>query len=210
MKAKFLKEFFTFPDILTMCILFLISLSFTISEWYVLETWVALVAGMIGYAASEYLIHRFLFHLKPPRNPFFLHLLKRLHYDHHADPNNLHLLFLPVWYSLPLIAGTGAICFLLTSDMIVTNAFVTGVIGFLLFYEWKHYIAHRPVQPISPWGRWMKKLHLWHHFKNEHYWYGVTSPVFDVMLGTYKNEQDVEKSSTVRDLERRWDKDIEL
>ncbi len=210
MKAKYLKEFFTFPDILVMSVLFLISLYFTLSHWYAVETWVALGLGMVIYAASEYLIHRFLFHLKPPRNPILLQLLKRLHYDHHVDPNDLHLLFLPIWYSLPLIAVSGGFAYLISSNLVAANAFISGVIGFLLYYEWTHYIAHRPVQPLSPWGRWMKRMHLWHHFKSEHYWYGVTSPVFDVMLGTYKNEKEVEKSATVRDLEKRTDWDATL
>jgi sterol desaturase/sphingolipid hydroxylase (fatty acid hydroxylase superfamily) len=210
MKAKYLKEFFTFPDIIITSILFMISIFFTLIRWDGTKSSIALAAGMIVYAAGEYVIHRFLFHIKPPRSPILLKLLKRLHYDHHVDPANLHLLFLPVWYSLPMIALSGAIAYLVTADLLAANSFVTGVTGFLLYYEWTHYVAHRPVQPVSPWGRWMKRVHLWHHFKNEHFWYGVTSPVFDVMLGTYRDEKDVEKSPTARDLERRGDWDVEL
>jgi hypothetical protein len=158
---------------------------------------------MAAYSAAEYFTHRFLFHIKTPKNPFFLKLIKQLHYDHHSNPNDLHLLFLPVWYSLPNIAITGVAAYFISSSLVITNAFIAGVIIFLLFYEWKHYIAHSPVQPVSSLGRWMKKVHLWHHFKNENYWYGVTNPVYDWALGTFEDHKNVELSQTARDLEQR-------
>ncbi|WP_018133006.1 sterol desaturase family protein [Effusibacillus pohliae] len=207
---RYLKEFWSFPDILITSGLFLISLTLTAPHLSESATWIALVAGMVGYAASEYTIHRFLFHMKPPKNPSLLRLLKRLHYDHHVHPDELHLLFLPVWYSLPNIAGIALIVYAITARLTLTAAFVTGVIGYLLFYEWTHYIAHRPVQPLTPWGRWMKKVHLWHHYKNEHYWYGVTNPAFDLLLGTFKDEKTVPKSKTARNLEQRGKTELHL
>ncbi|AHD05525.1 hypothetical protein ERICI_02230 [Paenibacillus larvae subsp. larvae] len=45
-------------------------------------------------------------------------------------------------------------------------------------------------------------MHLWHHFKNEQYWYGVTNPVFDLTLHTYKDGKEVEKSGTTRNMEK--------
>lgn len=194
-----LKVFFSHFDIACISLLWVIAVSLLIPDLDRPEIWLAIVVGMASYSASEYLIHRFFFHLKPPRNPLFLKMLKRLHYDHHMDPNNLKLLFLPIWYSLPLIG----IAYGLTASFSLTLAFVSGVITFLLYYEWTHFVAHRPIKPRTPWGKWMKKVHLWHHFKNEHFWFGVTQPLYDVLLGTFKKENEVEKSETVRNLERR-------
>lgn len=73
----------------------------------------------------------------------------------------------------------------------------------LLIYEWKHYVAHRPIKPITKFGVWVKKLHLLHHFKNENYWYGVSTPFVDILFGTLKDEKKVQTSKTVRDLEKR-------
>ena len=67
-------------------------------------TWIGLLAclfGIIFYTLNEYMTHRFLFHLKPPKNVFLLKMLRRLHYDHHVYPDDLKLLFLPVWFSIP-------------------------------------------------------------------------------------------------------------
>jgi sterol desaturase/sphingolipid hydroxylase (fatty acid hydroxylase superfamily) len=117
--------------------------------------------------------------------------------------DDLHLLFLPIWYSFPLVAAVAGIVYAVSGDTVFTVAFTTGVLGYLLYYEWCHYVAHRPIQPITPWGRWMKRMHLWHHFKNEQYWYGVTNPMFDMVMGTFKNERKADRSDTARDLEKR-------
>ncbi|MCJ8010878.1 sterol desaturase family protein [Paenibacillus sp. KQZ6P-2] len=210
MKAKYLKEYFFFPDILIMSVLFLVSFGFMIPHLTSISIWIAFVVGMIAYSIVEYLTHRFLFHIKTPKSPFLLNIVKRLHYDHHANPNDLSLLFLPVWYSLPNMAIAAVVAYLITSSLVITNAFIAGIMIFLLFYEWTHYIAHRPINPISSWGRWMKKVHLWHHFKNENYWYGVTNPVYDLALGTFKDKNKVELSPTARDLEKRGKQNIQL
>jgi hypothetical protein len=210
MKTKYVKDFFLFPDICIMSAIFLISIAFLIPKLTTLGPWIVLLIGMATYATGEYFTHRFLFHMRTPKNPFFLKLLKRLHYDHHSNPNDLHLLFLPVWYSLPNIVIVGAIAYLISTSFVITNAFISGIIFFLLFYEWKHYIAHRPITPLSQWGRWMKKVHLWHHFKNENYWYGVTNLVFDYALGTFEEYNNVKLSETARNLEERNYKKLDL
>ncbi|MFZ5817087.1 MAG: sterol desaturase family protein [Bacillota bacterium] len=164
---------------------------------------VAALVGVVLFFVTEYTTHRFLFHMAPPKNPFLRRLIYRLHYHHHEEPNDLHLLFLPLWYSLPQFVIMGTIAWWITGEIGLAAGFLTGSMGLLIFYEWMHYVAHRPITPLTPWGRWMKKYHLWHHFKNEHYWYGVTNPSFDLLLGTYRDVASVEKSPTARKLDAR-------
>nr|WP_127530513.1 sterol desaturase family protein [Paenibacillus kobensis] len=161
------------------------------------------VIGMVAFMFSEYLTHRFLFHLKAPKNVLFLKILKRLHYDHHTRPSELKLLFLPVWYSLPNLTVFAVLFYFLFGNFNSTLAFAAGLVAMLLIYEWKHYVAHRPIQPATKLGQWVKRTHLLHHYKNENYWYGVSTPFVDVLFGTLKNEKEVPKSDTVQDLERR-------
>jgi sterol desaturase/sphingolipid hydroxylase (fatty acid hydroxylase superfamily) len=73
----------------------------------------------------------------------------------------------------------------------------------LFLYEWKHYVAHRPIKPKSRLGKWVKKMHILHHYKNENFWYGVSTPFVDVLFGTLKDEKEVETSKTGKDLEKR-------
>lgn len=200
---KYVKEFITFPDVVIMFIIFIGLSSFTIPHLSNYYTWIAIGIGMLIYAISEYITHRFLFHMKTPTNPFLLKTIKRLHFDHHQKPTDLHLLFLPMWFSLPSFLLSGIIFYLITSNLQMTLAFLVGIIGYFLYYEWKHFIAHKPLQPLTKLGKEIKKAHLWHHFKNENYWYGVTHTTFDKTLGTYKDQALVEKSETARNLENR-------
>ncbi|CAM4099731.1 fatty acid hydroxylase [Bacillus manliponensis] len=199
---RVIKEFFLQHDII---IMFGIMLAFFIVLQEKLFTGTALLSllvGIIFYTLNEYVTHRFLFHLKPPKNPILLKLLKRLHYDHHVYPDDLRLLFLPIWYSLPLFAIWLYALYLFTGSITIVLSFGIGMIGMFLMYEWKHYIAHRPIRPITRFGRWLKKQHILHHYKNENYWFGVSNPFYDFLFGTYKEGKDVKLSETARNLEK--------
>lgn len=200
---KYVKEFLTFPDVLIMGIIFLGVFIMTIPHYFELATWIGLATGLIVYGISEYVTHRFLFHMKAPKNAFLLKTIKRLHYDHHEKPNDLHLLFLPLWFSIPSFFIVSFLFFSITSDVNGTYAFATGLIGYFLYYEWKHFVAHKPIQPKTKLGKEIKKAHLWHHFKNENYWYGVTHTTIDRTVGTFKDQSQVIKSETARNLEGR-------
>jgi sterol desaturase/sphingolipid hydroxylase (fatty acid hydroxylase superfamily) len=204
MKNKGLyRDFFLHFDILCMAVIFLgvlVSLLTMELTWSVL---LFFVIGIITYMFSEYLTHRFLFHIKAPKNEFLLNLIKRLHYDHHTMPNDLKLLFLPIWYSAPNLTALVLLFYLISGSIVSTLAFSVGVLFMFFVYEWKHYVAHRPIKPKTRFGKWVKRTHILHHYKNENYWYGVSTPFVDAIFGTLKDEKEVETSQTVKALEKR-------
>ncbi len=58
-----------------------------------------------------------------------------------------------------------------------------GVLG--LGYEWCHYLIHSDYKPKTGLYRAIWKNHRQHHYKNEHYWFTVTSAgTADRVLGT--------------------------
>ena len=66
--------------------------------------------GALLFFLSEYGFHRFAFHAPPMRSvAILLRLQRRLHYDHHAKPDRLDLLFLPLWFLIPNLATTAAV-----------------------------------------------------------------------------------------------------
>jgi hypothetical protein len=161
----------------------------------------SVAAALIGigvFLANEYTTHRYLFHAKPSSIGFVLRLQHRLHYDHHLDPAKLDLLFLPVWFVVPVVGLFGGITYAVTRNVDITVSLVFGSLLAMTYYEWVHYIAHIPFQPRTPWGTWMKKYHLWHHFKNEHLWFGVTNPSMDLLGMSFKRVTEVEKSGTTQ------------
>ncbi|HYC24460.1 MAG TPA: sterol desaturase family protein [Roseiarcus sp.] len=159
--------------------------------------WVAV--GALLFYLSEYSFHRFAFHARPSRWTWLRRMQHRLHYDHHAEPNRLDLLFLPIWFLVPNLILDGVIITLIVGAERLP-AVLLGIGLAILHYEWVHYVAHIPYQPKTASGRWMKQYHLRHHFISEKHWFGVSNPSLDVLYGTYRAPKDVEKSATVREL----------
>lgn len=204
MKSKGLyRDFFLHFDILVMSLIMFgmagVVIAAKLSGYHVL----CFFLGLMTFMFSEYLTHRFFFHLRAPKNPLFLKFLKRLHYDHHKYPDDLKLLFLPIWYSIPSLFTLSIFFYFIVGSLASTLSFGVGLICMLLVYEWKHYVAHRPIKPKSRLGKWVKKTHALHHYKNENYWYGVSTPFVDALFGTLKDEKTVEMSRTAKDLEKR-------
>lgn len=165
----------------------------------------SLAAALIGAAVfftSEYTTHRFLFHAKPSGIGWIRKLQHRLHYDHHIDPPNVDLLFLPPWFTIPVTAIYFGLYVVVTRDAVLSLSLTFGSLCALAYYEWVHYVAHVPFVPMTPYGRWIKKYHLWHHFKNEHLWFGVTNPSMDAIAGTFKRVETASRSTTVREIWR--------
>ncbi len=158
----------------------------------------AVAIGALVFFVSEYTTHRFMLHAPPQKNAFILKLQHRLHYDHHITPGELSLLFLPLWFAIPVASLTFAIYFAVTRNWATSATLLLGSLLGLLWYEWVHYVAHIPYVPKTPFGRWIKKYHLWHHFKNERMWFGVTNPSMDLVGRTYARVDDVERTGTTR------------
>jgi 4-hydroxysphinganine ceramide fatty acyl 2-hydroxylase len=157
-----------------------------------------MLGGALLFYLTEYGTHRFLFHAPPSKSASIRRLQHRLHYDHHVEPERLDLLFLPLWYVAPNFLIVGLIAWALLGDAGKVLSLLLGAMLALLHYEWVHYIAHIPYRPRTAFGRWMKKYHLWHHFKNEHYWFGVSSPAMDFVYRTYRPPAQVPRSTTAR------------
>jgi sterol desaturase/sphingolipid hydroxylase (fatty acid hydroxylase superfamily) len=162
----------------------------------------AIALGALLFFLSEYNMHRFALHARPASSPFVLGLQRRLHYDHHVTPDRMDLLFLPPWFLIPAEAISVGIYWLIFHDAGTVLGLLLGNFIGLLYYEWVHYVAHTPFRPVTPIGRYMKKYHLWHHFKNEKMWFGVTNPSLDLVYRTYAGVSTVERSETTRTLFR--------
>ena len=158
----------------------------------------ATVFGALIFFVSEYGTHRLLFHAPPSGHPALQRLQHRIHYDHHVDPGRLDLLFLPPWFVIPVSALYAGIYIAVTHSAATSAALMLGNLAAMLYYEWVHYVAHIPYVPITPFGRWMKKYHLLHHYLNERLWFGVTNPVLDVASRTYMRASDAERSTRTR------------
>ncbi|WP_236695427.1 sterol desaturase family protein, partial [Mycolicibacterium chubuense] len=79
--------------------------------------------------------------------------------------------------------------------------FLTALALLGLGYEWCHYLVHSDYKPKSAFYRAIWHNHRQHHFKNEHYWFTVTSAgTADRVLGTYPDPGAVATSPTAKNL----------
>lgn len=152
----------------------------------------------------EYFSHQYLLHFPMPKNPkklkFLTSFLENIHYNHHKDPKDVRFIFSQPWLTLPVLFFDLTVIYLVTLSVEITSVIITFMIFYYLLYEWTHLLAHSNYHPRNRYSSYMKKYHLLHHYKNENYWYGITSPFGDIIFGKYKNPDTVEKSPTVKTL----------
>ncbi len=70
----------------------------------------------------------------------------------------------------------------------------------LTAYEWTHFLIHAPYRPRGRWFKAVWRNHRLHHYKNERYWFGVTSTIGDRVIGTLPDGRSVPRSPTARSL----------
>jgi len=161
-------------------------------------------AGLIAlFPVIEWVVHVAILHWRPRAlGPVTIDsLLAREHRAHHADPRDLPLVFIP-WRALVwLLPAYVAVAWLTTPTTSSMLTLLVSVYGIMAGYEWTHYLVHSDYRPRSSWYRSVWRNHRLHHYKNEHYWFTVTSAgTADRLFGTYPDPTIVEKSATARNL----------
>ena len=155
------------------------------------------------FPCYEWAIHVVVLHWRPRRigsitvDP----LLSRKHRLHHADPRHSALVFIP-WQSLvPLVPLTAAIALLAFPRLGLGLTCYVTIAAISLGYEWTHYLIHTDYKPKTRPYKAIWRSHRLHHFKNEHYWFTVTTAgTADRLLGTYPDPAAVPTSPTARAL----------
>lgn len=139
----------------------------------------AALAGMLGWTFLEYVIHRWGGHDRRfKRTPFGIE-----HIRHHVEGNY----FSPSWKKLVVaviaaaIVGTPAIAI---GGLAGGTAFTAGLVVCYAGYEIIHRLDH-VIPGVGPYGRWARRHHFHHHFVDGRTNHGVTTPLWDLVFGTY-------------------------
>jgi len=135
------------------------------------------------------------------KSPLTAKVWKRIHYDHHQDPNHLEILFGALYTTLPTIAlVTIPVGYLIGGIGGAAVAFAAGLL-MTCFYEFCHCIQHLSYKPKNKWLADMKARHMAHHFHDETGNFGITSFMWDKLFGTlYDRPERPAKSETVFNL----------
>lgn len=162
----------------------------------------AIAAGVVIYPLVWHLLHQYVLHGQwMYRFKWLSATWKRIHYDHHQDPNHLEVLFGALHTTLPTIAiATIPVGWAIGGVGGAAAAFATGLLT-TCYYEFVHCIQHLAFKPRSKRIARMKQRHMEHHFHHESGNFGITNYLWDHVLGTYYERKDrPEKSATVFNL----------
>ena len=173
-----------------------------VADWQITDALVPAVMLAV-FPFFEWIVHVFVLHWRPRHvgaltiDP----LLAREHRKHHVDPRNVPLIFIPwraLLWVLPLAVAIALLAFPRLGLGLTYLVFVTVLV---LGYEWTHYLIHSDYKPKSIVYKAVWRNHRQHHFKNEHYWYTVTSSgTADRVLGTYPDPATIPTSPTAKNL----------
>ena len=198
------REFWKHPSpwIIAATLLAALAARVAVGDWQITDAIVPVVM-IAGFPFLEWVIHVFILHWRPRRvggvtvDP----LLARKHREHHVDPRDVPLIFIP-WQSLLWVVATEIAITLLAfprPGMGLTFLAFLAVLG--IGYEWSHYLIHSDYKPKTSVYRAIWRHHRLHHFKNEHYWFTVTSAgTADRVLRTSPAPATVATSATVKNL----------
>lgn len=140
--------------------------------------------GLFVWTFAEYLLHRFLFHMKTSSywaNTIH-YIVHGFHHKHPMDSDRLVfpplfalVIAIPIWYGLQVIIPSRAVCYSMYGGMFM---------GYIL-YDLTHYFLHFGTAFNDRLYK-MKKDHSNHHFKTQmhNYGFGVTSPLWDLVFNT--------------------------
>jgi hypothetical protein len=173
-----------------------------VGDWHITDALVLLVMLAL-FPFFEWIIHVFILHWRPKRLGRFRidPLLAREHRAHHVDPRSIPLIFIPTKSLLWVLALTVAIALLAFPRIGMGLTYLVFISALGLAYEWTHYLIHSDYKPKTRVYRAIWRNHRQHHFKNEHYWFTVTSSgTADRVLGTYPDGTTVATSPTAKNL----------
>jgi sterol desaturase/sphingolipid hydroxylase (fatty acid hydroxylase superfamily) len=142
---------------------------------------IAALCGVASWTLLEYLIHRWMGHDRRfRRTPFGIE-----HVRHHIEGDY----FAPTWKKLIIAALVTAVLAVPATALVGgarAAAYLLGLMGFYGMYEVVHRRAHTHAG-IGPYGRWLRRHHFRHHLVDARTNHGVTSPIWDVVFGTYRS-----------------------
>jgi dihydroceramide fatty acyl 2-hydroxylase len=149
---------------------------------------ILLLFGFLSWGLLEYVLHRFVLHFDAA-SVLGRNLVYSAHLTHHENPKSMEYLFANLQISLPVAMAYWLVAwFLLGTWRAASYLFIGLIVGYFC-YESLHFLAHHGSSRL-PLFRYLKKYHLLHHYRTPDLRFGVSSPVFDLLFGTFRPVRD--------------------
>ena len=143
------------------------------------------VLGIVAFTFVEYMMHKHFFHMEPD-TPIKDKLQYGIHGVHHDYPRDKDRLAMP-----PFVSAAYAAILYLVFTLVMGDFALYFLPGFLVGYSGYlgvHYVVH----VYNPPKNFLKVLwvnHAIHHYKNPDSAFGVSSPLWDYLLGTLPKKE---------------------
>ncbi|MGW4354943.1 sterol desaturase family protein [Nocardia sp. NPDC004582] len=173
-----------------------------LGDWTIADAIIPLAIVAL-FPVYEWVIHVTILHWRPRALGRFTldSELAREHRKHHADPRAIGLIFIPTRSLAAVIIAVLAVAVLVFPRVEAGVTFVLTITVVGLIYEWTHYLIHTDYKPKHAAYRSVWRHHRHHHYKNEHYWFTVTTAnTADRLFGTAPDPATVATSPTARHL----------
>ena len=195
----FTKVHFTVPLILYVPVIsYFLYLSFISPELTLLSGIGYFALGILSWSITEYLLHRYVFHFHPTSEwGKKIHFL--FHGVHHDYPNDSNRLVMPPGVSIPL-AFLFYYSFKAIMPLYLLYPFFAGFVLGYLFYDMLHYALHHVDLKGKMWIA-LKTHHLKHHFKDPDKGFGVSSPLWDIVVGSNFGKLNDKKGANKKSVE---------
>ena len=176
------KVHFTIPLFIYLPVVaFFLYLSIRIYSFSFITILSLMILGIFVWTFTEYTLHRFIFHFVPDSN-----WGRRMHFIfhgvHHDYPNDSKRLVMPPSVSIPLAVIFYFLFKIILGQTLVAPFFVGFILGYL-FYDLTHYAIHHFNMHNKFW-LFIKNHHMKHHYKDPAKGFGVSSPLWDDIIGT--------------------------
>ena len=145
------------------------------------------LTGVLTWGLIEYSIHRLVFHFEA-QSEKGRNFVYAMHLNHHANPKAMDDLFASLRLSLPLALFYCLSAWAIMRSWQATVYLFIGLTAGYFSYEFLHYQAHHRAPRLRVF-RYLKKYHMLHHHQTSALRFGVTSPVFDYLFGTFQSTQ---------------------
>lgn len=168
----------------------------------------AVTAVLASRPFAEWVIHRRVLHSRPLVVGDRTIDLGAAHRHHHREPADVDFVLVDARYARDYVVGWAATAAAIAAALPgrrrgrlrPTLSGLAAAYASLVAYEWTHLLIHTSYRPRHRWLRQRRTMHRRHHFRNEHYWFGVSTDLADRVLRTRPPARTVELSATARTL----------
>ncbi|GAB3999437.1 sterol desaturase family protein [Spirosoma daeguense] len=161
---------------------FLVWYAFTYTDMTNSMIGLLFVVGLFSFTLFEYVLHRYLYHLAPS-TPQRAKIQYTFHGVHHEYPKDKTRLAMPPALAVIVAAFFFGVFFLLMGE--AAYAFFPGFLVGYSGYLATHFIVHAYAPPKNIFKQlWIN--HSVHHYKNPESNYGVSSPFWDYVFGSFQ------------------------